>query len=85
MKTEDEKNNNLDNSYDDRIHDPVSELPYVLQTADVAKILNVCNKTALKVIRGAEKKGVRVLWIGKGNQPRLNRDAFLAWLRGAEN
>jgi len=65
---------------DTRINDPKTELPYVLQTQDVAKILNVCNKTALQAIRNAERKGVLVLWIGKGNQPRVNRDSFCNYL-----
>ncbi|HBC93679.1 MAG TPA: hypothetical protein DCZ10_12505 [Pelotomaculum sp.] len=65
---------------DGRVYDPASELPYILKTEDVAKMLSVCNATALKEIRNAEKKGVLVRWIGKGNQPRVNRDSFCAYL-----
>jgi len=66
---------------DDRIRNPRAELPYILNTKDVARLLNVCAETARKEIRVAEKRGgVLVRWIGKGNQPRVNRDSFLAYL-----
>jgi hypothetical protein len=61
-----------------QIYEP-DQLPIVLKTQDVANLCRCSRPSALDVIRKAEKQGVRVLWIG--NQPRLNRDVFIEWLR----
>jgi len=65
---------------DTRIRDPRIELPYILKTEDVANLLDVCRKTAIKEIDAAERKGVLVLRIGKGKSPRVNRDSFCDYL-----
>lgn len=62
------------------IHKPEEELPYVLQTKDIMRLLQCSRPYALKAIRKAEKNGVFVLWVG--NRPRVNRDAFLEFLNG---
>lgn len=61
------------------IYEP-EQLPIVLKTQDVMNLCRCSRPSALDVIRKAEKQGILVLWIG--NQPRVNRDVFLDWLRG---
>lgn len=65
----------------EQIYEP-DQLPIVLKSQDVMNLCRCSKPSALAVVRKAEKQGVRVLWIG--NQPRLNRDVFIEWLRAGK-
>lgn len=65
----------------EQIYEP-DQLPIVLKTQDVMNLCRCSKPSALAVVRKAEKQGIRVLWIG--NQPRVNRDAFIAWLQAGK-
>ena len=55
------------------------QLPLVLKTQDVMNLCRCSRPNALDIIRRAEKQGTLVLWVG--NQPRVNRDVFIDWMK----
>jgi hypothetical protein len=65
-----------------QIYDP-GQLPLVLKTQDIMNLCRCSRPSALDIIRKAEKQGILVLWVG--NQPRVNRDAFIAWLQSRKS
>ena len=66
----------------EQIYDP-GQLPVVLKTQDIMNLCRCSRPSALTIARKAQKQGVNVLWIG--NQPRVNRDAFIAWLQSRKS
>lgn len=61
-----------------QIHDS-EQLPIVLKTQDIMNLCRCSRPNALDIIRRAEKQGILVLWVG--NQPRVNRDVFIDWMK----
>ena len=64
-----------------QIYEP-DQLPIVLKTQDIMNLCRCSRPSALDILRKAEKQGILILWVG--NQPRVNRDVFIAWLRAGK-
>lgn len=66
----------------EQIYEP-DQLPIVLKTQDVMNLCRCSRPSALDIVRKAQKQGITVLWVG--NQPRVNRDAFIDWLQSRKS